>query len=135
MYYALVMGLVAIVLVSLGENSLNALQSFIVVTAGIEKNFSKAAKRLFITQPSVSHAIKQLENELGIQLFTRTSKGVFLTKKVSASIKRKAFSVRNTSLSDYFFSEASSSRKFLNQLFLKPAQQERIQRLNFLMRL
>lgn len=32
-FYALVMGLVAIVLVSLGENSVNALQSFIVVTA------------------------------------------------------------------------------------------------------
>lgn len=47
----------------------------------IEKNFSKAAKRLFITQPSVSHSIKQLENELGIQLFTRTSKGVLLTKE------------------------------------------------------
>ncbi|MCT1904632.1 LysR family transcriptional regulator [Oceanobacillus sojae] len=47
----------------------------------IEKNFSKAAKRLFITQPSVSHSIKLLENELGIQLFTRTSKGVLLTKE------------------------------------------------------
>ena len=46
-----------------------------------EKNFSKAANRLFITQPSVSHSIKQLENELGIQLFTRTSKGVLLTKE------------------------------------------------------
>ncbi|WP_227994865.1 LysR family transcriptional regulator [Oceanobacillus sp. CFH 90083] len=47
----------------------------------MKKNFSKAAKRLFITQPSVSHSIKQLENELGIQLFTRTSKGVLLTKE------------------------------------------------------
>ncbi|MFD1413072.1 LysR family transcriptional regulator [Oceanobacillus jeddahense] len=47
----------------------------------IEKNFSKAANRLFITQPSVSHSIKQLENELAIQLFTRTSKGVLLTKE------------------------------------------------------
>ncbi|WP_339235660.1 LysR family transcriptional regulator [Oceanobacillus sp. FSL W7-1281] len=47
----------------------------------IEKNFSKAAHRLFITQPSVSHSIKQLENELGMQLFTRTSKGVLLTKE------------------------------------------------------
>ncbi|GGP11842.1 LysR family transcriptional regulator [Oceanobacillus neutriphilus] len=47
----------------------------------IEKNFSNAARRLFITQPSVSHSIKQLENELGIQLFTRTSKGVLVTKE------------------------------------------------------
>ncbi|WP_040979454.1 LysR family transcriptional regulator [Oceanobacillus jeddahense] len=47
----------------------------------IEKNFSRAATRLFITQPSVSHSIKQLENELEIQLFTRTSKGVLLTKE------------------------------------------------------
>ncbi|WP_223254480.1 LysR family transcriptional regulator [Bacillus sp. HNG] len=48
------------------------------VTA-MEKNFSKAAKKLYITQPSVSHAIKQLEERLGIQLFVRTSKGVTMT--------------------------------------------------------
>lgn len=29
----------------------------------------------------MSHSIKQLENELGMQLFTRTSKGVLLTKE------------------------------------------------------
>lgn len=50
------------------------------VTA-MEKNFSKAAKKLYITQPSVSHAIKQLEESLGIQLFVRTSKGVTLTQE------------------------------------------------------
>ncbi|USK30827.1 LysR family transcriptional regulator [Bacillus sp. CMF21] len=50
------------------------------VTA-MEKNFSKAAKKLFITQPSVSHSIKQLEDRLGIQLFVRTSKGVTLTNE------------------------------------------------------
>ncbi|USK42239.1 LysR family transcriptional regulator [Cytobacillus oceanisediminis] len=48
------------------------------VTA-MEKNFSKAAKKLYITQPSVSHAIKQLEERLGIQLFVRTSRGVTMT--------------------------------------------------------
>ncbi|MCK1999705.1 LysR family transcriptional regulator [Psychrobacillus psychrodurans] len=47
--------------------------------SAMEKNFSKAANKLFITQPSVSHAIKQLEESLGIQLFIRTSKGVTLT--------------------------------------------------------
>ncbi len=38
-----------------------------------------AAKSLFITQPSVSHAIKQLEISFGIILFYRNSKGVTLT--------------------------------------------------------
>ncbi|MFD1678128.1 LysR family transcriptional regulator [Alicyclobacillus fodiniaquatilis] len=44
-----------------------------------EGNFSRAAERLFITQPSVSHAIKQLERELDITLFYRGSRGVTLT--------------------------------------------------------
>lgn len=43
------------------------------------QNFSKAAKKLFMTQPAVSQSIMQLEGELEIRLFTRTSKGVMLT--------------------------------------------------------
>lgn len=46
---------------------------------GHRKNFSKAAQKLYITQPSVSHSIKQLEEGLGVQLFIRTSKGVQIT--------------------------------------------------------
>lgn len=44
-------------------------------------SLSSAAKVLFITQPSVSHAIKQLEESLGVTLFYRTSKGVSLTQE------------------------------------------------------
>lgn len=43
------------------------------------QSFSKAAKKLFMTQPAVSQSIMQLEGELEIRLFTRTSKGVMLT--------------------------------------------------------
>jgi DNA-binding transcriptional LysR family regulator len=43
------------------------------------KSFSKAAKELYMTQPAVSQAVKNLEKELGVRLFTRTSKGVTLT--------------------------------------------------------
>lgn len=43
------------------------------------KSFSKAAKELFMTQPAVSQAIMNLERDLDIRLFTRTSKGVTLT--------------------------------------------------------
>lgn len=42
-------------------------------------SFSKAAAALFITQPAVSYAIKQLEMTLGGKLFSRTPKGVALT--------------------------------------------------------
>lgn len=44
-------------------------------------SLTQAAKALYITQPSVSHAIKQLEDGFGIILFYRTSKGVELTQE------------------------------------------------------
>lgn len=40
-----------------------------------------AAQNLFISQPSLSAAIRQLENELGFALFTRTNNGVILTEE------------------------------------------------------
>ena len=40
-----------------------------------------AARQLCISQPAVSQAVKQLEEALKCRLFTRTSKGVYLTKE------------------------------------------------------
>ncbi|MCQ6559697.1 LysR family transcriptional regulator [Paenibacillus mendelii] len=45
----------------------------------ITGSLTKAADELFITQPAVTHSIKQLEERLGGRLFLRTSKGVKLT--------------------------------------------------------
>lgn len=47
-----------------------------IVEAG---SINEAAKRLFLTQPSLSNAIKELENEMGIQIFQRSSGGISLT--------------------------------------------------------
>ena len=42
-------------------------------------SFSKAAEKLFITQPSISYSIKQLEESLGTKLFYRVPSGAKLT--------------------------------------------------------
>jgi DNA-binding transcriptional LysR family regulator len=44
-----------------------------------EKNFTQAARRLFVTQSAVSHAIKKLETSLDTPLFTRQGKTMDLT--------------------------------------------------------
>lgn len=44
-----------------------------------EKSFSAAAKKLYISQPAVSQAAKQLEEAAGTRLFVRGSRGVTLT--------------------------------------------------------
>ena len=50
------------------------------VTVAKTLNFSEASRKLFITQGTLSQQIMQLEDELGIQLFTRTSHSVMLTE-------------------------------------------------------
>lgn len=44
-------------------------------------SFSKAAKSLYMSQPAVSQNIAQLESTLKVRLFTRTPKGVYLTRE------------------------------------------------------
>ena len=46
-----------------------------------EQSFSVAAERLFLSQPTLSRQIKELEDELGTQLLIRSSKGVTLTEE------------------------------------------------------
>lgn len=43
------------------------------------KNMSNAAKNLKISQPTVSHAISQIENEYNVKLFDRVSKKLYIT--------------------------------------------------------
>jgi DNA-binding transcriptional LysR family regulator len=60
-----------------GEN-LNDLAAFIVVAE--ERNFTRAAKRLGVSQSALSQTIRGLEADLGLRLLTRTTRSVVPTE-------------------------------------------------------
>lgn len=59
--------------------NLKQLEAFVCVAE--EKSFSAAAKKLYLTQPTVSAHINSLEKELGVRLFVRTTKDVELSSE------------------------------------------------------
>lgn len=62
------------------------LQYFVMVVQ--QSSFSEAAKKLHLSQPSLSKAIKNLESEVGFQLLERTTKRVQLTESGSVIYER-----------------------------------------------
>lgn len=52
-----------------------------VIEVAEKGSISEAAKSLFITQPSLSNAIKELETEIKTTIFKRTNKGILVTKE------------------------------------------------------
>ncbi len=55
-------------------------QLYYVVTVAETGNITEAAAKLFLSQPSLTSAIRELENEYGITIFTRSKKGTEITK-------------------------------------------------------
>ena len=49
------------------------------ITVAGASSMNEAARKLFISQPSLSAAIKELEEEVGVELFKRTNRGISVT--------------------------------------------------------
>ena len=49
------------------------------ITVAEAASMSEAARNLFISQPSLSASIRELEEEIGVELFRRTNRGISLT--------------------------------------------------------
>ncbi|MFC4024404.1 LysR family transcriptional regulator [Oceanobacillus longus] len=52
-----------------------------VIEVARSRSISKAAQNLFISQPSLSNALKELEKEMRITIFSRTNKGIMITSE------------------------------------------------------
>ena len=59
--------------------SLNGLRAF--EAAARHLSFTNAASELNVTQTAISHQIRRLEEELGIQLFVRQNRALALTQE------------------------------------------------------
>ena len=59
-----------------------------VITIADTGSMNRSAKLLFVSQPSLTSAVRELEREIGITIFLRTSKGVVPTNEGSDFIIR-----------------------------------------------
>src|SRR5919204_384899 len=59
-----------------------------VVAVADHLHFTRAAEALHVAQPALSQQVRRLERELGLDLFTRTSRSVALTDAGEAVVAR-----------------------------------------------
>lgn len=52
-----------------------------IITVADAGSMNEAAKELYISQPSLSQSVKELEKEIGVELFERSSRGVSITQE------------------------------------------------------
>lgn len=75
-------------------------------------SINKAAEKLFIGQPNLSRAIKELESSLGIEIFTRSSKGMYLTPEGEKFIAYAKSILKQVDDVEKMFTSTSSKKVF-----------------------
>ena len=61
------------------QQDMTLLQLRYAITVADSRSMNQAAQKLFISQPSLSAAIRELEDEVGIEIFRRTNRGIQVT--------------------------------------------------------
>lgn len=85
------------------------LQLKYVIEVARSRSISKAAQRLFISQPSLSNALKELEKEVGITIFSRTNKGIVITPEGSEFLGYARQVVEQTELLENRYSNTTQA--------------------------
>lgn len=74
-------------------------------------SMNAAAKSLYISQPSLSNAIRELENELNFDIFIRTNKGISVSPKGKEFLGYAAQIVEQEKMLEQQYLGTSSSEK------------------------
>ena len=77
------------------------------------KNISQASNALYVTQPSISHSIKELERQLGETLFYRKPKGVEPTLEAEKHYYYISNALNIIRVGDSILSEKTEEEKIL----------------------
>ncbi|HEN7462786.1 TPA: LysR family transcriptional regulator [Streptococcus agalactiae] len=77
-------------------------------------SMNEAAKQLYITQPSLSNAVRNLETEMGIQIFIRNPKGITLTKDGMEFLSYARQILEQTALLEERYKGDNTSRELFN---------------------
>ena len=81
------------------------------ITVAQAGSMNEAARRLFISQPSLSSAMKDLEQEIGIELFRRTNRGISLTPEGEEFIGYARQTVEQYKLIEAKYVKKTNSKK------------------------
>ena len=84
-----------------------------VLAVAEHKNFTRAAETLNMTQPAVSHHIKQLEQEVGAPLFLRSKTGLLLTPQGEIVV---SYARRMKALNERMYAELQTAGRQLSLL-------------------
>lgn len=86
-------------------------QLIYVITAAEVSSMNEAAKQLFISQPSLSSAIREIEEEIGFNIFKRNNKGVVITPQGEEFIGYARQVVEQYRLIENKYIDKTSSKK------------------------
>lgn len=77
-------------------------------------SISEAAKKLFISQPSLSSAVKEIEQEFGIEIFVRSPKGIVLSNDGAEFLSYARQVVEQAELLEQRYTNQKPSKKLFS---------------------
>lgn len=92
-------------------------------------NFSRAAEQLNIAQSPLSHQVRKLESELGVELFRRSTHGVALTPAGTELFERGEAILQGMSLAEDALRNGSRARQATVSLGLAEFSEQSIERI------